>query len=225
MFSGLFKNKTTYPEWITQYRGQDFKTDPKQSIWSADYVVLDCETTGISKKDQIITIGALLVRNKSISLNDVLDIKFPIAQNSAAATVHGELSDQSGEFDIHQVLPEILKFLSDHVIVGHHVSFDIGKLNQLFQSYYPGVKLKNQLLDTMTLMKRIDPVHYERNVAGKNSMQLDVLCEKFNILVENRHTALGDAFLTAQLFQKLLVKLEARGINTMGNLLTAPGVF
>lgn len=225
MFSRIFKKTAIYPEWITNYQNQDFKTDPKQSVWSSGYVVLDCETTGTSKKDQIVTIGAVLVRNKSISLNRVLDIKLPIAQNSAAATVHGELSEHSHEFDIHQALPEILSFLSNHIIVGHHVSFDISKLNQLFQSHHPGFKLKNQLLDTMTLMKRTDPVRYERTVAGKDGMQLDVLCEAFGILVENRHTALGDAFLTAQLFQKLLVKLEARGIHTMSNLLTTPGVF
>lgn len=225
MFSGLFKKKTTNPEWMAKYQGQDFKTTPKQSIWSASYVVLDCETTGISKKDQLVTLGALMIRNKSISLNHLLDIKFPLTQNSAAATVHGELSDHSANFDTHQVLPEILNFFSNHVIVGHHISFDVAKLNQLFQSYHPRFKLKNQLLDTISLVKRIDPVRYERNVAGKESMQLDVLCEEFGILVENRHTALGDAFLTAQLFQKLLVKLEARGIDTMGNLLTAPGGF
>ncbi|MDW3197017.1 MAG: 3'-5' exonuclease [Cytophagales bacterium] len=225
MLSRFFAKKVTYPEWMANYEAQVFKPEMKQSIWSPGYVVLDCETTGIAKKDKIVSIGAVIVQNKSIALGNVLDIHLPITENSAAAAIHGELSDQSRERDIKQALPEILNFLSNHIIVGHHLPFDLGKLNKLYQLHYPGFKLKNPVLDTMTMMKRIDPVRYERNVAGSDSMQLDVLCKEFGILVENRHTALGDAYLTAQLFQKLLVKLKARGIDTMGNLLKTPGGF
>ena len=225
MLSRLFTKKAAYPEWMVNYESQIFNPEAKQSIWNPGYVVLDCETTGIGKKDKIVSIGAVLVQNKSISLSNVLDIHLPIEENSAAAVIHGELTDQSNEINMEKALPEVLNFLSNHVIVGHHIAFDLGKLNQLYQLDYPGFKLKNRMLDTMTLMKRIDPVRYERNVAGSDSMQLDVLCKEFGILVENRHTALGDAFLTAQLFQKLLVKLESRGIETMGNLLKTPGVL
>lgn len=225
MLSKLFAKKTNFPEWISTYLSSEFKPMPSQPIWSVEYVILDCETTGISKKDEIITIGAVILKSKSISLNRVLDLKLPIEENSNAATVHGELTGDENDFDIQLVLQKVLAFLSNKVIVGHHISFDIGKLNQLYQTHFPGFKLKNPLLDTLTLMKRIDPVRYERNVAGTDGMQLDVLCQEFGILVENRHTALGDAYLTAQLFQKLLVKLEARGIETMGNLLKSPGVF
>lgn len=225
MLSRFFTKKVAYPEWMANYEAKVFQPDQKQSIWSTSYVVLDCETTGIGKRDKVVSVGAVLIRNKSIAIGNALDIHLPIEENSAAAAIHGELSNQSKEIDIQQALPEILSFLSNHIIVGHHLSFDLGKLNQLYQLHYPGFKLKNSILDTMTLMKRIDPVRYERNVAGADSMQLDALCKEFGILVENRHTALGDAFLTAQLFQKLLVKLEARGIDTMGNLLKTPGMF
>ena len=225
MFSRFFAKKTNFPEWVNTYQELAFKPDPNNSTWSPGYVVLDCETTGISRKDQIVTIGAVLVKGNSIAVGNVLDIKLPIKKNSAAATVHGELSSGEVRNDIQKVMQEVLAFIGNYVIVGHHVSFDIGKLNQLYQTHFPRFKLKNAVLDTMTLMKRIDPVRYERNVAGTDSMQLDALCEEFGILVENRHTALGDAYLTAQLFQKLLVKLEGRGIHTMGNLLKTPGAF
>lgn len=223
MFSRLFTKQENYPDWMATYLADHFKHEPSQSIWSPGYVVLDCETTGMAKRDQIVTIGAVLVQGRSISLNHVLDIKLPMIENSKAATVHGELAGHAEGADIQQVLQNVIGFLSHHVVVGHHISFDISKLHQLFQLYFPGFKLKNQVLDTMTLVKRIDPVRYERSVAGSEKMQLEVLCQEFGILVENRHTALGDAFLTAQLFQKLLVKLEARGIQNMGNLMKTPG--
>lgn len=225
MFSRLFSKPENYPDWMVTYLDDHFKHEPGQSIWSTDYVVLDCETTGIARRDQIVTIGAVLVQGRSISLNNVLDIRLPIVENSKAATVHGELAGHADSTDIQQVLQNIIGFLSHHVVVGHHISFDVGKLNQLFQLYFPGFKLKNQILDTMTLVKRNDPLRYERSVSGSEKMQLEVLCREFGIMIENRHTALGDAFLTAQLFQRLLVKLEARGIKNMGNLMNSPGGY
>ena len=41
---------------------------------------------------------------------------------------------------------------------------------------------------------------------------MDELCDQFKISKTDRHTALGDAYLTAQVFQKLIAKLKARGI-------------
>lgn len=225
MFSGIFANRSKYPGWVREYLSLDFKTEVQQSIWAPAYIVLDCETTGIARKDQIVTIGAVEVKGKSISLGHLLDIHLPLSENSVAATIHEELADQSGPFEIIEALQEVLAFLQNRPIVGHHISFDIRKLNQLFQEYFPGFKLKNQVLDTMILTRRLDPVRYERNVAGNESMQLDVLCEEFGIIIENRHTALGDAFLTAQLFQRLLPKLEQRGIKTLSALVRSPGLF
>jgi DNA polymerase-3 subunit epsilon len=45
---------------------------------------------------------------------------------------------------------------------------------------------------------------------------LDALCQMFNITAHDRHTAGGDAFLTAQVFLRLLRAAQSVGRNTLG---------
>ena len=49
--------------------------------------------------------------------------------------------------------------------------------------------------------------------------RLDELCKVYHTPVEGRHTASGDAMITALLLVKLLGKLEARGVKTLKDLL------
>jgi DNA polymerase-3 subunit epsilon len=48
---------------------------------------------------------------------------------------------------------------------------------------------------------------------------LDELCIRYGIEMDDRHTAAGDAFLTAQLFLKLLKLAEKKGIRNFKDLL------
>ena len=63
--------------------------------------------------------------------------------------------------------------------------------------------LLNRSLDTMDLT-----LHLERAgaFAGRPAIRhftLDALCEMFGVVPHDRHTAAGDAFITAQIFLRL----------------------
>jgi DNA polymerase-3 subunit epsilon len=47
---------------------------------------------------------------------------------------------------------------------------------------------------------------------------LDALCETFGVVPHDRHTAGGDAFLTAQVFLRLLRAAKAVGRDTLASL-------
>jgi len=51
---------------------------------------------------------------------------------------------------------------------------------------------------------------------NQDSHRLEAIAERFNITVIGRHTALGDAMVTAEVFQKLVPLLAERGIHTLG---------
>jgi len=214
----LFRPEINFPDYIQNYLDQDFNISSKTPVSELEFVVIDAETTGLDKQDQLVTLGGVEVSNYSIDLSHVLDQRYEHQTKAEAATVHGELG-KAGHKSEEQNFRELLEYVSNKIIIGHQVSFDIGKINQSIAAKYPGFKLANKTLDTFQLMMRLDRQRYERQVGGGNALQLDEICKEFGISVENRHTALGDAYMTAQVLLFILARLEARGVSTAGDLL------
>ena len=50
---------------------------------------------------------------------------------------------------------------------------------------------------------------------------LDAIAERMGVTMEGRHTALGDALVTAQIFVRMLEILEARGVRNLSQVLSA----
>ena len=174
------------------------------------FVVLDSETTGLNPRtDRIITIGAVGVRAHEILLEDSFDALLTVAENTSAVTVHGITRDETrGGRQEEDALARFLDYLRDGVIVGHHIGHDIATLDAGYERGW-GFHTMNRSLDTMDLT-----LHLERDgaFAGRPPIRhftLDALCDMFGVIPHDRHTAGGDAFLTAQVFLRLL-KLAAR---------------
>ena len=174
------------------------------------FVVLDSETTGLNPRtDRIITIGAVAVRAHEILLEDSFDALLTVAENTSAVTVHGITRDETrGGRQEEDALARFLDYLRDGVIVGHHIGHDIATLDAGYERGW-GFHTMNRSLDTMDLT-----LHLERDgaFAGRPPIRhytLDALCDMFGVIPHDRHTAGGDAFLTAQVFLRLL-KLAAR---------------
>ncbi len=215
---GWFKRKQGPGGPYAEYLKQDFGVTKAAPIEDLNFVVLDCEMTGLGKSAELVSIGAVMVRENRINVSEVLDLKFDFAKGNATSEIHGELSKPSRTSPIDSI-EQILSFLGNRIVVGHSIAIDIGQLNRLFQSANAKLKLKNKVLDTYHLMTRIDPMRFERAVAGQRSLRLDALCEEMEVPIENRHTALGDAYLTAQVFLKILSRLKQRKVLRAGELL------
>ena len=184
------------------------------------FVVLDSETTGLDpRKDRLITIGAVGVVAGEILLDDVFDELLEVEYNSAAVTVHGVTRQESqrGVTET-EALQCFLAYLQDGVIVGHHIGHDVATLNAGYQRHW-GFSLQNRSLDTMELT-----LNLERDGAfeGRDSIaefSLDGLCSLFGVIPHDRHTASGDAFMTAQIFLRLLRLASHHGRTTLGRLM------
>ncbi len=225
----IFGIKPIYP--ATNY-WQDYarffdQSAPKKSLFRAKrMVVLDTETTGLdTTKDRLLSIGAVAVKDQQIFVGDRFEAYFSNeglyhSKERESVPVHCILQKHSSHLpDNNQTLIELLAYLEDSIIVGHHIAFDFAMLNNAFLTQLGG-PLQNQVLDTAHLAKRIASPFEAYTVpqeAGQYS--LDELCKVYRIPVEGRHTASGDAMLTALLLVKLLGKLEARGVKTLKDLL------
>jgi DNA polymerase-3 subunit epsilon len=193
---------------------------PETPIEDVRFVVLDSETTGLNPlKDRIVTIGAIAVVDQEILIEDSFEALLRVEYNSSSVTIHGVTREESlAGMDEPQALQQFLKYLGDGVIVGHHIGHDVATFNAGYERHF-GFRLENPSLDTMDLT-----LHLERDgaFAGQETIRqfsLDALCTMFDIIPHDRHTAPGDAFITALVFQRLLRLGRKHGRTTLGSLL------
>ena len=169
------------------------------------FVVLDSETTGLNPRtDRIITIGAVAVQSGNIVLEDSFEALLQVTHNTSAVTVHGVTRDESrGGMDEPTALSLFLEYLKDGVIVGHHIDHDINTLNAGFERHW-GFALLNRTLDTMDLTLNLERSGAFADRPPIRQFTLDALCDLFEVIPYDRHTSSGDAFITAQIFLRLL---------------------
>jgi len=193
---------------------------PDTPIEQVRFVVLDSETTGLdARKDRIVTIGAIAVVNHEILIEDAFEALLKVTHNSSAVTVHGVTREESrAGLDEPEALEQFLKYLGDGVIVGHHIGHDVETFNTGYERHF-GFRLKNPSLDTMDLTLNLER---DGAFAGREAIRqftLDSLCALFNIIPHDRHTAAGDAFMTALVFQRLLRLATKHQRTTLSRLL------
>jgi len=208
----------TEPSFLGRYRRVfDHTASDDTPTDDVRFVVLDSETTGLDpRNDRLITIGAVAVHAGEIRLDDSFNALVRVPKNTSAVTVHGVTRDESrGGIEEPEALERFLDYLRDGVIVGHHIGHDVATFDAGYERHW-GARLLNRSMDTMDLT-----LHLERAgaFAGRPPIRrftLDALCDMFGVVPHDRHTASGDAFITAQVLLRLL-KLAARhGRTTLG---------
>ncbi|MDP3681580.1 MAG: 3'-5' exonuclease [Flavobacterium sp.] len=174
------------------------------------FVVLDTETTGFDyTTDRILCIGAIVLQNNTIPINGSFEVYIQQEHyDQATAKIHGILKefviDRPTELE---ALQQFIDFLGDSIIIAHHTIFDITMINKaLERNGLP--ELKNKTLDTAVLYKKTLLV--SNLLERKENYSLDELADKFDISKKDRHTAMGDAYITAIAFLKILNKLRER---------------
>ncbi len=180
------------------------------------YVAFDTETTGLnpSEGDEIIQLGAVRIVNNRLLHNECIDQlvnpQRPVPKSSVE--IHGidpELLPSQPV--ITQILPDFHAFAADSVMVAHNAAFDMRFLQ--LKEKITGLRFDNPVLDTLLLSSVVHP--------NQEGHSLDAIAERFNITIVGRHTALGDALVTAEILLKLIPLLEAQGIHTLEEALHA----
>lgn len=196
-----FKHKK-YPEFWKTYLNR-FKLRQPISIETTRFVVFDTETTGLDiLQDRVLSIGAVVINENVIDVSDSFEMYLEQEEFKAETVeIHGLLKEGNlTKASEKNALEKFVNFLGNSVIIAHHAAFDIDMINAaLKRMRLP--KLKNKSIDTGILYKKLE---------GKNDkhFNLDVLSDEFSIPKHDRHTASGDAFITAILFLKIISKLK-----------------
>ena len=180
------------------------------------YTVFDTETTGLepSAGDEIVSIGAVRIVNARLLKNEVfeqlVDPQRPVGR--ASTRIHGiEAQALAGQPTIGAVLPQFAHFCEDTVLVAHNAAFDMRFLE--LKEAATGVRFTQPVLDTLLLSVIVHPTQEDHN--------LEAVAGRLGVSVIGRHTALGDALVTGEIFLKLLPLLAEHGIVTLGQALEA----
>jgi DNA polymerase-3 subunit epsilon len=187
----------------------------QQRLSALRYTVFDTEATGLDPSaDELIAVGAVRVVNGRVlpqeTFDQLIDPRRGVSPESVR--IHG-ITDAmlAGQPGIEAVLPRFARFSEDTVLVGHNVAFDMRFLAE--KEAPTGVRFGGPVLDTLLL----SPVAHPE----LDDHSLEAIAERLGVSVIGRHTALGDALVTAEVFLGLVRLLEARGLRTLGEALKA----
>ena len=174
-------------------------------------VVLDTETTGLdAARDAIVSVGAVRCHGPRIYRAAMLDLLVnPGRRIPARATaIHGiDESMVAGKPDLAASLPEIAAIMAGAVVVGHQIGFDLALLRhgteRLGLDWTPPPRL-----DILLLSAALAP--------DESGHEIDDQAARMGVNISGRHTALGDALVTAELWARLIPQLERAGVLTLG---------
>ena len=161
-----------------------------------DYVVVDLETTGLMPSfDGIIEIGAVRYKDdiEIDRFHSFVSVGFPL---DPFIIQHTGITDAmlEGAPEIKDILPKLLEFVGDSVIVAHNANFDVNfiyddALNLL------DIKFTNDFIDTMRLARKCGlPVENHK---------LITLAAYFEIPQDVAHRSTADCETTHALYVKL----------------------
>ncbi len=177
-----------------------------------EYVILDIETTGLSKhQDKITEIAAVKIKNRQVVdfyetlVNPERHIPSFITKLTG---ISDEMVEDARTIDI--VLPEFLEFLGDCPIVAHNASFDFNFIDHNVDKHLNS-RLCNDSICTRKLANRL--------LWHLPSKKLSRLCDHFEIINEQAHRAMPDAKVTTKVFLNFMNILEEQGFETKDDIL------
>ncbi len=178
-----------------------------------EYVVFDTETTGLqlSRGDKIVSISGVRIRRGRIQNADIFHTlvnpgRLIPAESVAIHHIEDHMVADAPGMD--QVYPRFVEFAGDAVLVAHNAAFDKKALDMAAaEAGLP--QIDNPILDTLFLSYGIHE--------GTEGHSLDALAQRMGIVIEGRHSSMGDARATAQAFLGLMSLLPGRGVTTLAD--------
>jgi len=180
-----------------------------RALAETDFVVVDVETTGPKTPGCRITeIGAYRVSRGRIvaEFQTLVNPKTNIPPFITHLTGITDAMVKNAPL-FRDIATDWLRFVDTAVLVAHNAPFDIRFIDHELARVFPGRRMANPHLCTVSLSRRIVP-----DIANH---RLHTLAEHFSIQIRNRHRAAGDALATAEVFLLLLELLRQHGVRDL----------
>ena len=193
---------------IKQYFNKKNLTDEKYSYLfeeydGDEYVCFDCETTGLNpKKDEIISIGAIVIKDNKILHSKKFERFAKTEQPLSPESIkihHIRECDIENALNINDVIDEFLEFVGNRPLVGYYLEFDCAMVNKYIKPKI-GITLPNP-------QHEVSEIYFDRMIkhnAGANiDLRFDIIMDRLKLPRLGKHDAINDVIMTAMIFIKL----------------------
>ena len=183
------------------------------------FVVFDTETTGLRPEagDRVVSLAGVRVRGGIVRRHETFDTLVDPGREvpEESVRIHGITAEMLvGAPRLETALPAFLEFAGPAVLVGHEASFDMRFLErEACRLGLPSLAESRPVLDTRLLSRSLH--------GPAESHTLDAVALRLGVMIAGRHSALGDALITAEVLLRLLTLIQKRGILTLGQALDA----
>lgn len=188
---------------LSKLKDKRFEFLFNKDIKEDEYIVLDTETTGLNpKKDEILSIGAVRVKNGKVMISESFEIFIKPINDITIQSIkihHITPADLQNAVGIEEALEKLLFFIGNLPIVGYYISFDISILNNYLKKFI-GTTLSNESIELSTMYYK----RYKKHSAHEFvDLKFDTIINKLDIPLLGKHDALNDAIMSALIFLKL----------------------
>ncbi|THE13135.1 3'-5' exonuclease [Bacillus timonensis] len=205
----------TDPKHLAFLRSLERELEIEKSLYiplhELNVVVFDFETTGFfpEQGDQILSIGAVKIENGQMNDSKIF---YSLVHNNGGLSpdikkLTGlEEADLKGAPVLSEVLIRFYQFVQSDTLVAHHASHE---KKFLHHAHWKAFKkpYKHRIVDTSLVFNIVVP--------DQTIVSLDDYCAISGIEIRNRHHALGDAIMTAELWQLYIHQLHKEGCYTL----------
>lgn len=166
------------------------------------FICLDCETTGLEPQtDQVIEVAATkFTFDKTIDTFESLIDPGMLIPEPSQEIHHISNEMVAGKPKIQEILPALLQFVGNHIVIGHGIKLDLTFLDTAAK--------RNNIPSRLSSLPTIDTLRLARLYGESPINSLEKLREHFNIASEGAHRAMSDVTVNIEVFKFLACRFK-----------------
>ena len=176
-----------------------------------ELVVLDTETTGLNpQKDEILSIGAVIIRDNKILMNQSFECFVKPSADISKESIkihHIRECDLSEAIEVEDAIRKLLDFVGNRPIVGYYIDFD-HKMISKYTKQIIGSTLPQPTIE-------LSSMYYKRYRKSSSyefvDLHFDAMMNALELPFLGKHDALNDAIMSAMIYLKLKSMPEYKG--------------
>lgn len=171
-------------------------------------VAIDCETTGLDPATaELVSIAAVEIVGNRVLRSSALHIQLEAPESLSAESIRIHRMrpvDLGGSNEVHDALHQLLAFIGNRPLVGWCLAFDIAMINRYLVPQF-GFALPNRRVELTQLYQRLLR-RTKPDLAP--DLRFEAMADALQVPVTERHSALGDAVMSALMYVRLQRQTE-----------------